>query len=88
MRMIASDDMPEEVLQWIKEHSAKVGDDVIAVNTVIIMYDALDSEGDPYWNYRVMGDLRAIRVAGLLELVKLRLLTPHIRQGLEEGRDD
>lgn len=86
--MIASEDMPEEVLNWIKEHAESVGDNVAAVNTVIIMYDALDEDGESYWNYRVMGDLRALRVTGLLELVKLRLLTPHIRQGLEENPDE
>lgn len=76
--------MPEEILDWIKAHAESVGDNVAAINTVIIMYDAMDEDGQSFWNFRVMGDLMAIRVTGLLELVKLRLLTPHIRQGLDE----
>lgn len=88
MKMIASDDMPQELLDWVKAHAQGVGDEVAAVSCIIVMYDAMDSDGDTYWNYSVMGENGAIRVTGLLELVKLRLLTPHIQQGLDQGGNE
>lgn len=86
--MIVSDDMPQEVLDWVKAHAESVGDEVVAVNTIIIMYDAMDGDGDPYWNYRVMGETGSMRIAGMMELAKIRMLTAHIKQGLDQTQED
>jgi ABC-type anion transport system duplicated permease subunit len=86
--MILEGDIPDELATWIQQEAAKQGNDIAALNHVVVMYDYLDTDGDSNWNYHVRGDCRINRVIGLMEMVKIRMMTAFIRQGLEEDPED
>jgi hypothetical protein len=79
--LILEDDIPPDLADWIQ---AECSDNISALNQVVVMYEYLDEDGESNWNFHVRGDNRSTRIIGLMEVVKLRMLTPLIRAGLDE----
>lgn len=82
--MIVPDDVEPELVAAIE---ALTDEEIAALDQVVIAWQYIDADGTRSWQYRHRGDDRATSAVGLLEAMKIRMLTPQISTDVEAFRD-
>lgn len=78
--MISHEVIPEAIGDWIKEHSLENEEDLVAINTAIIVYEGFSSSGEQIWSYEVICETGVMSSVGLLELTKNHMMAPEIEE--------
>jgi hypothetical protein len=79
--VIINEDIPQELVTAIEVLS---NDDVELLDSVVVLYRYTDSEGRESWNFHARGDTRITSTIGLMEVVKLRMMTPSLYEALDQ----